>query len=439
MNLLSRRIPTIVGMALVVSILVGIYYFYQNRSLKVAPEIIPSKVKISNVGDNKFSVSWVTSTETTGAVEYAPVGEKLANKAKDERDNGLAGKYLTHHINVEGLQPNTQYAFRILSGEKESRFDNNGSPYTVTTGPVIGKTPTSDNFYGNVVLSSKQNATGAIVYLSIPGGGVASTLVHESGNYAITLSTIRSSDGRSYVSYDPSATIVSVVVESGNLQTVSAITLANSTPVPTITLGQNIDFLTPGETPGVAQIVPETPAIYNVEPLSEPDVNAVTTPSVTLLNPKESGETLYTLRPEFRGTGTAGLTLSIALKGQKSISDTVIVGTDGTWSWAPVIDLKTGKQTITVSYIGSGGVTQKIEREFTIATSTTGLDPAFVSSPSASLPAQASVRASAVPSVRAVIPATESGVPVTGVIENTLLTAGLGIVIMIVGAALFAL
>ncbi len=437
MNLLSRRIPTIVGMALVVAIVVGLFYYFQKKNTQVSGENIPTKVRITNLGDNKFSVSWVTNSEIEGAIEYAPVGEKLSQKARDDRDGGGAGKYLTHHVTIDELQPSTQYAFRILSGENASRFDNNGSPYIATTGPVIGKTPPSHNLYGNVILPTKQNATGAIVYLTIPGGGVASTLVHESGNYAITLSTIRSSDGRAYVNYDPSATIVGVVVEAGKTQASSSITLANSTPVPTITLGQNIDFLTPGETPTVAEIIPEKPAIYNVEPLSGSQINAVTTATVTLLNPKEIGETLYTLRPEFRGTGPVGLTLSIALKGQKAISDTATIGSDGTWSWAPVIDLKTGKQTVTVSYLGSAGTTQKIEREFTVAASTTGLDPAFVSSPSGSTKASATPVPS--PSSRSVIPATESGVPVTGVIENTLLTGALGVVIIIVGAVLFAL
>jgi hypothetical protein len=162
---------------------------------------------------------------------------------------------------------------------------------------------------------------------------------------------------------------------------------------------------------------------------------------VTLLNPKEEGETLKTLRPEFRGAGPKGITLSIALAGQKAVSDTVVVETDGTWNWAPVIDLKTGKQTITISYVNSAGSNQKLTRGFTISNSTTGLDPAFVSSPSASTKASptATNNATASATPREVMPDTDGGVPTTGVIENTLLTAGLGIVIMVIGAALLAL
>jgi hypothetical protein len=123
----------------------------------------------------------------------------------------------------------------------------------------------------------------------------------------------------------------------------------------------------PGATPsGTIDVAPEIPSIFNVEPLSNnSSINAVTTSTVTILNPKETGETLTTLRPEFRGTGPAGSTLSIALTGQKAISDTIQVATDGTWSWAPVIDLKVGKQKVTVSSIVAGN-TQKVEREFNV-------------------------------------------------------------------------
>lgn len=446
MNLLTKRIPTILGLLLLIGGIFGAYYYFQNNRSTVSAELTPEKVRITNIADNKFSVSWTSSVATTGSIEYGKVGEKLTNKKTDDRDSGTTqGSYTTHHVTIEGLQPSTQYAFRILSGEKSVRFDNGGSPYTTATGPVVGETPTSQNFYGNVELASKQPASGAIVYVTLPGGATASSLVTESGNYAITLSTMRASDLRSYVKYDPTATIVSVTVESGKQQSIASVTLANSAPVPTITLGQNAEFLTVPETPAIAEVVPEasgeaapqTPSIFNVEPLAEtPDVNAVTNGSVTILNPKESGETLATLRPEFRGTGPKGTTLSIALTGQKAVSDTLQVAADGTWSWAPVIDLKVGKQKVSVSYVDTSGSTQKVERDFTISTAKVGIDPAFVSSPSAST-ASKTATPSATP--RNAMPDTSDGTPVTGVIENTLLTAGLGIIIMVVGAVLLAL
>lgn len=444
MNLLTRKIPTILGLLLLVVGVVGYILYSQSTATKTNPEVVPTKVRITNISDNKFTVSWTTGTETMGSVEYGAVGEKLTTVGKDERDGATQGKYRTHHVTMDKLQPSTQYAFRILSGEKPTRFDNNGTPYTTSTGPVIGATPASQNFYGNVQLPSKQSANGSIVYITMPNGATASTIVRESGNYAFTLSTIRTADLRNYVTYDPSATIASLTVESGDQQTISAVSLANSAPVPTITLGQNADFLNAATTPAVAEVVPtenpevspeQTPepvGIFNVEPIAiEPAIDVISTSTVAILNPKVEGETLTTLRPEFRGTGPVDMTLSIALTGQKAISDTTQVARDGTWSWAPVIDLKVGKQKIAITYLPTGGTTQKIERNFTISNTPATLDPAFISSPSAST-------TTVVPTTtpREVMPATNSGVPVTGVIENTLIASGLGIIIMLAGAAL---
>lgn len=444
MNLLAKRFPTILGLLALLGVIGGALYYFRASILPAPPEIVPQKVTITNVSDTKFSVSWVTEAPTQGALEYGVVGETLASRAQDERDTaGTPGFYLTHHVTISGLQPSTQYAFRILTGDRPTRFDNNGSPYTTSTGPVIGAIPESENFYGSVQLPSKQSPEGAIVYLSLPGAAPASTLVPATGAYAFTISTIRSADLRNYISPEPN-TVASVLVQAGSVQSSASVSLANSAPVPVITLGQNADFRGAPQTPPVAQVEPapssspsaETPSIFNVEPLTDPaDINAVTTGSVTLLNPKTAGETLATLRPEFRGTGPKGTTLSIALTGQKAVSDTTVVASDGTWTWSPVTDLRVGQQTIAVSYVGSGGTTQKVERVFVVASSS--VDPAFVSSPSASTKASATPIASATP--RAAMPATDSGVPVTGVIENTLLTAGLSLVIMIVGALLLAL
>ncbi len=439
MNLLAKRIPTLLGLLLVVAVVASGFYYYKQINPQIGSTITPQKVQITNVADNKFSVSWVTETGAVGVVEYGQVGEKLTKQASDERDKGqTTGSYQTHHISIEGLQPSTQYAFRIKSGESLTSFDNGGSPYTVTTGPVIGSTPVSKNFYGTVELPSKQSTRGTIVYVALPGAAVASTLVNESGNYAITLSTIRASDLRGYAQFDPAATIVSVTLDSGKQQSTATVSLANATPVPTIILGQNVDFRNgPGtvQTPGVAEGMPreETPTILNVEPLApENDINAVGTSTVTLLNPSVSGETLSSLRPEFRGTGPKGITLSIAITGQKTISDTAVIAADDTWSFAPKSDLKVGAQIITVSYLGSGGVEQQIEREFVVANPGVGGEPAFVSTPSASKKASPTP----VASERAAMPATESGVPVTGVIANTIMLGLAGVLTVVLGIVL---
>lgn len=436
MNLLNRRIPTLLALIGIMLGAVGLIYYFSMGKPQIASSEIPQKVRITNVADNKFSVSWVTQDATIGAIEYGKVGEKLDIIVNDERDSGgTANLFRTHHVTIGDLQPNTQYAFRILVGEKSHRFDNNGSPYLISTGGVIGNTPVSRNFYGKVVISTQQAASGAIVYLSLPGAAVVSTLVNESGNYAFTLSTVRTSDLKGYVKVDPAATIASITIENGTDASTATVSLANAAPVPTITLGKDVDFrnavaVTTGEEPVVAEIQEpaEKPGIFNVEPLSNSnEINAVGGASVIILNPAVNGETISTLRPEFRGTGPKDTVLSIAITGQKTVSEVVMIEEDGTWSYAPLIDLKAGQQTIAVSYIGSGGVEQKIEREFVITETN---EPAFVATPSASK------KASPSPTPRQAMPATESGVPVTGVVENTIVVMLVGILTLIGGVGL---
>jgi hypothetical protein len=369
---------------------------------------------------------------------------------------------VTHSVTVTGLQPNTQYAFRILSGSKQTRFDNSGSPYTASTGPTIGETPAARSFYGTVAPSGQVSVDGALVYVALPGGVPASTLVKSGGSYVLSLSTVRTTDLKNYVAYDPAATIVSVTVEAGSLQATAAVSTANANPVPLLTLGQDADYRTPGvTTPQVAQVTPleggataspeSTPlptsapaGIFNVEPLGD-TINVVSASGVAILNPSTDQETLYTLRPELRGTGPKGTILSFSLKGAKTVSDTVTVQTDSTWTWSPTTDLVAGSYTMTLSYVDTSGTEKSVARPFKLAKGSANSDPAFVASGSGTL---ASPKASGLASPsstttyaspRAAYPATEAGVPVTGVITPTLLTGAIGFAIVVIGALLLAL
>ena len=429
--MLGKKIPTILGLLLLGVVVGSIYYLMTQTKPKSSLESAPSNVKLTNVADNKFSVSWTTKTATVGEVEYAVVGGKLNNKVQDDKGGG--GKYLTHHVSVGGLQPNTQYSFRILSGEPQARYDNNGVPYTVTTGASIASIPAARSIYGEVAGASED----AIIYISLPGAAPASTVLKNNGSYSLSISTLRSTDLRSFATYDPSATVVGITLETGTNTTVVSASTANIAPVPKITVGKNEDFRnTTPQQATVAQVVeqqpqqsqqPETPTIFNVEPLvNNPEINEVADKGTTLTNPEIEGEVLTTTKPEFAGTGEQSSVIGIAITGQKSVSDTVRVGIDGNWSWTPPIELKTGKQKIVVTYTDENDKAQKIERSFSITAAKIDSQPAFVATSSGK------------PS-RTTMPATESGVPVTGVMTPTIMTIGIGIIGILSSLVIFAL
>jgi hypothetical protein len=441
----------------------------------VAADLVPAKVRITNVADNKFSVSWVTPKAASGSIEYGKVGEALAAVAHDDRDStGTPSQYQTHHVTIDKLQPSTQYAFRILSGSAPTRFDNNGSPYSVTTGPTIAETPAARSIYGDIG-STGQPATGSIVYLTLPGSAPVSTLVTSGNNYSFTISTIRTSDLTHYIEYDPSASVASLTVENGGIETVVTVTTANAEPVPKIILGQNADYRS--QLPPVAQVEPtsnpsiiptespssspsaQTPSIFNVEPLSGNSNQTSTT--VVLLNPTADGETIAATKPEFRGTGPASTVVAISVHSTAAQSSNVRIAQDGTWTWTPPAALSAGQHTVTLSYLDANGAKQTLTRTFLVSPALAAEgDPAFVSTPSGTLKSpspspKASVKASPIsspsssaeetdttdmsPSPREVIPSTESGLPVTGILTPTLLTGALGFVIMVAGALMLAL
>lgn len=436
MNLLAKRLPTILGMLLLLGIAGGLWWYMTNNKPVVVEEMRPQKVRITNVADNKFAVSWITKAATTGQIEYGKVGEKIGIKVSDERDTGEAGVYRTHQVTVAGLQPSTQYAFRVIS-EEGAKFDNSGSPYSVTTGKVIGTTPPAESFYGEVKQANEQPLEGALVYVALPGAGAVSTLTKSSGSYSLPLSTIRTGGGDEYVTYDPATTIATVSVEDGRETASATVPMTAANPVPTITMGKQLDFRT--ETisePEVAQVEPETPTIFNVEPLGN-------TPSETgelvLLNPAKEGEQVATTLPEFRGLAPGAAILAITLHSTVPYNDTIEVAADGTWEWTPPSALSAGEHTITIAYVDEAGFEKVLERSFFVSTVLAAEgEPAFEATPAATVYPSPSPSEEASASPRVSTPSTESGVPVSGVMSYTLLTGAVGIVIMVLGALLLA-
>jgi|SaaInlStandDraft_5_1057022.scaffolds.fasta_scaffold09060_3 hypothetical protein len=438
MNFLTRRLPTILGLLILVGIGWGLWGYIQNSRPIISESIRPQKVRVTNVADNKFSVSWITSEMSMGKIEYGGEGEKLSLVAGDDR-GGVSELHTVHHVTIRDLQPNTSYTFRVISGQTGAKFDNNGSPYSVTTGKVIGATPVAKSFYGTV---KDVGADGAIVYIALPNAEPVSTIVTTSGSYSIPVSTIRSGDGKSYVNYNEQTTVASVSVEDGNQSAVATILMSGVTPVPTITMGQDYDFRNNvAIEPEVAQVepgtTPEPISILNVEPLQ---VASVGSAEITILNPGIDGEELATTLPEFRGLAPAGEDLSITLYAKVNYSDTALTDMDGTWEWTPPEELTDGQHEIMVSYIDSEGYEQKSSRSFFVSGSLAQSgDPAFESTPSSGVYASPSPSTMATESARVSNPSTESGVPVSGIIDHTLLTGALGIVIMVLGALTLAL
>lgn len=244
---LNKKIPAILAVViLLVGVVVGLALVAQQQgfSLKAGPTSTPRQVRVTNITDTSFTVSWTTDTNVSGYVKYGQDG-KTDQTLSDSRDqiSGSTGQYTTHYVVIRNLTANTNYTFLVGSGSQT--YDNNGSPYTQKTGPRITTKTEADTINGQVNLASGQPAPGIIVYLEMSGASPLSAITKNNGTWNLSLSTLRTQDLTGYQTYDPATSQYTILAQGGDLGTATAtVTTTNDTPVPDIILGQNHDFTT---------------------------------------------------------------------------------------------------------------------------------------------------------------------------------------------------
>lgn len=238
----QRQIPTLLGLAILIAALVGgIALFGQGGGVfapRATAQTTPKNIKITNIKDTSFTVSFITDESTAGFVRYGTAPDKITFQASDDRDqlNGSVGQYNTHYITVRDLDPATEYYF-TLGTASVPKTDNNGVPFQVKTAPRGGNLGAAQTAYGSVNGPDGRPADGAIVYMTMPGANELSALVKSSGSYAIPLSTARTEDLSGYIKLDPAISVTLFVQGTSVSSTATAqTTLAETEPIPTITL-----------------------------------------------------------------------------------------------------------------------------------------------------------------------------------------------------------
>jgi hypothetical protein len=417
--------PTALGLfILLAAIGVGVYLVRTKTSGEIEAEasLTPEQVRITNVTDTGFSVSWTTDKTTTGVVKYGTETNALKNQALDDRDqlSGEAEAVDVHHVTLKNLQSSKKYFFKLDSGGKQ--FDNQGSPFEATTGPTLGTPPAADPVYGTILAPSGSPAEGVLVYVSLANAAPLSALAKTNGNWALSLSTARSADLASYLSYDTQATIVNILVQAGELGTAPAITTtSNDSPVPDITLGQSHDFRTAAASSAEADDSAESASGFSLTPVSTDSATATVSGEVTLENPTYEGEILNATQPAFIGTGPPGTVLSIEINSEDTYTGSITIDEEGDWEFTPPEGLESGEHMITITYIDTEGTEQSLTRNFTVAAAGESAEPAITATPSGE----------ATDAGRTELPATDAGVPEPGTGEMTLLMllTGLGLLI----------
>lgn len=349
----TKTIPTILGLlATIITTILGGYLIEKTKGpISVSAQEKPLSVKITNITDRSFIVSWSTQSSTSGYI-------KVNNNNKlfwDQRDQGenQPGDYFTHYITVNDLQPKTQYPFTIFSGNKPYK-DNN---FQIQTAPLNSTVPPeADLAFGIVLDQQKRPLPGVLVFLSIANATPLSSITNESGNWSISLGTAYKKDLSGFITYNKSNQIIEITaIATPNLNTTAITNTANDHPVPPITIGQSYDFST--------KLSPPSKLSPNPSPTPTPIIS--TLKKISISNPQE-GEILTNIKPEFYGLGPAQKKIRLKIESPTTYSAEVVIEPDGTWNWTPPQNLEPGEHTLTLEYTDENNQLQSLIHNFIV-------------------------------------------------------------------------
>ena len=212
-----------------------------------AGQPVISAVRIANVRDGSFAVSWLTDRSATGYVRFGADPDALVNVAYDDRGAGTIGR--THHVTLRGLQPETTCYVALVSGETAS-----GDLYRVTTGPTLG-IPAAHTAYGRILQADGVTpAAGALVYLALydrdgrdtPGqADVLSALTDENGYWAVNLGAARSKYGDAYFVYGADDGLAIETRQGSAIQAGQVVAVNQAAPAPALRLAGGVKAYLP--------------------------------------------------------------------------------------------------------------------------------------------------------------------------------------------------
>jgi hypothetical protein len=441
-GLMTKRIPTAVGVLILLGGLVaGVILVNSRQGLltKAGPTEAPKNVKISDLGSNTFTVSWVTDTPVTGYLKYSENPAKITTPAGDTRDqiSGSSQGYTNHYVKVTGLNPDKTNYFMIGSGSQ--LYDDNGKPFEVRTGQQV-IAPPEDVITGKIISADGSPISNAIVYVEAEGGQTLSAMTKTDGTFRLNLALSRDSKG-AVLTYDPATSRVLIVVQAGISGTATAITsTAKTKPVPDIVLGKNQSFIDTAVATASGTIDEGTiksEGFKNITEQAAPVLSPEATEaagSMIIMNPAINGEMIATSSPEFSGKAKPGTTIRVSVHSSIELTQIIKADKDGVWKWTPPQGLDPGVHTLTLEYTDENNVFQKVVRDFTVlASDKVGGLPAFTATPSATVTGKISTP-SATPTKKPSMPATTSGTLTnTGALSVTILMGALGIILFLFG------
>lgn len=233
----NTKLPSIFGVLfLLAGLAAGVLTVRYKKEYRTNAnvDLTPKDVRITNISDLSFTVTWTTNRSVSGFVEYKTGGESTKVELdKIENDQN-------HFVVINNLQPLTEYTFKI--GSDEEIFDNNGTPWQTKTGTKINGVQNPQIASGKITDENGNPLKNALVYITSQSSSTISAYTSEKGAWIINLSDLRNLtlDGQFEMLPD---SILEISVQKEPAGSTSAKILAeNSNPVPTMSIGSLYDF-----------------------------------------------------------------------------------------------------------------------------------------------------------------------------------------------------
>ena len=356
----NKRIPTLLG---IFAIVIGIgltSLLVKQGSIFVghaSPSDAPQNLKISNISDASFTVSYTTDDAVLGSLNYGD-NTNLGKTVLDDRDRQTVTPRHTHVITLKNLNPNTTYLFSITSGQ--NTYLDNGSLFRTKTGPPL-ESPSLQRLEisGKVILPNGNAPKESFLYAETDGAQALSAIVKPDGSYSLSLNPLREQDLSSYFALSKQ-TIFKMSIFGDSLTSKATISSDKAENVAIITLSKDYDF-TVDNNP-IFQAPISTPSANIVFPQATPP-STLKTPQILI--PKEN-QGLTDDKPLFKGTALPNQDVSITIHSTEQITAQVQTDQNGNWTYRPPSSLSAGNHTISITTRDAFGILKTITQSFTV-------------------------------------------------------------------------
>lgn len=368
-GIFEKRIPTVfalfilLGGLAVTSVLIQRGVFTVS---KASPDYEPKNIKVVNVTNTSFTVTFTTINPVIAAVSVSNATQ-TGGVYFDARENSANKPFVSHFITVKDLKPATTYNFTILSNG--TTYLNSGKDFAATTVQTYTSLDTGNDIQGAIILPDGNPGSDSLVLLTPEGGATTGIITNDKGEYVISTDSIRTANYE-----DPfplvSGTVMEIVASHGEFASTITSQYSPGLVLPPITLSNNYSF--------IASTEDETPLST---PSSLLDIPSVTKRDEIKITTPKQNQTFTDNKPQFRGQAFPGKLVKISVNAASPISVQVRSDPNGNWAYRPQAPLAPGIYTISIDTPNALGINQRATSTFQIFAS--GSQIAEAATPSA--------------------------------------------------------